>query len=204
MNRMNKKPGKFWAALTAVALLFSTCAPVSALAAEANTPKEEVVYINLNTDGSVKEINVVNIFDLDENGTIIDYGTYQSLRNMTTTDRIDYSDGTVTIDAGAGKLYYEGRMEGNAMPWDISIHYYMDGTEYAGEEIAGMSGAFKMTIDITENASCAGNFFDGYALQASVTLDTEQCKNISAPDATIANVGGDKQLTYTILPGKGA
>lgn len=25
-----------------------------------------------------------------------------------------------------------------------------------------------------------------------------------APDATIANVGSDKQLTYTILPGKGA
>lgn len=204
MNRVNKKLGKFGATLTAMALLFSTCMPVSALAAEPNTPKEEVVYINLNTDGSVKEINVVNIFDLDENGAITDYGTYQSLRNMTTTDEIDYSDGTVTINTAAGKLYYEGRMEGNAMPWNISIHYYMDGTEYTGEEIAGMSGAFKMTIDITENASCTGNFFDGYALQASVTLDTEQCKNISAPDATIANVGSDKQLTYTILPGKGA
>lgn len=204
MNRVNKKLGKFGATLTAMALLFSTCMPVSALAAEPNTPKEEVVYINLNTDGSVKEINVVNIFDLNESGTITDYGTYQSLRNMTTTDEIDYSDGTVTINAAAGKLYYEGRMEGNAMPWNISIHYYMDGTEYTGEEIAGMSGAFKMTIDITENASCTGNFFDGYALQASVTLDTEQCKNISAPDATIANVGNDKQLTYTILPGKGA
>lgn len=191
-------------AILLAALLMVSIMPFSAFAASENTPKEEVVYINLNTDGSVKEINVVNIFDLDENGTITDYGTYQSLRNMTTTDKIDYSDGTVTIDAAAGKLYYEGRMEGNAMPWNISIRYYMDGTEYTGEEIAGMSGAFKMTIDITENASCTGNFFDGYALQASVTLDTEQCKNISAPDATIVNVGRNKQLTYTILPNKGA
>lgn len=204
MNCINKKIGRFLSMVTAMALLFSTWMPVSASAAEPNTPKEEVVYINLNTDGTVREINVVNIFDLDENGTIIDYGKYQSLRNMTTTDTINYSDGTVTIDAAAGKLYYEGKLEGNVMPWNISIHYYMDGTEYTGEEIAGMSGAFKMTIDITENASCTGNFFDGYALQASVSLDTEQCKNISAPDATIANVGSDKQLTYTILPGKGA
>lgn len=204
MNHIKKKSGKFLALFLVMIMLLSAWTPVSVSAAEPNTPKEEVIYINLNTDGTVREINVVNIFDLDENGTIIDYGKYQSVRNMTTTDEIDYSDGTVTIDVAAGKLYYEGKLESNVMPWNISIRYYMDGTEYTGEEIAGMSGAFKMTIDITENASCTGNFFDGYALQASVTLDTDQCKNISAPDATIANVGSDKQLTYTILPGKGA
>ena len=41
-------------------------------------------------------------------------------------------------------------------------------------------------------------------MQASLSLDTDKCKNIVAGDATIANVGSDKQLTYTILPGKGA
>lgn len=47
------------------------------------------------------------------------------------------------------------------------------------------------------------HIFDDCAIQASFTLDTEQCRNIEAPDATIANVGGSKQLTYTVLPGKG-
>lgn len=204
MKHSIKKTSRFLALFLTATLVVSTGIPVTAMAAEPNTPKEEVVYINLNADGSVKEINVVNIFDLNEDGEIVDYGKYQSLRNMTTTDGIKYSDGTVTIDAPAGKLYYEGKLDSNVIPWNISIHYYMDGTEYTGEEIAGMSGAFKMTMDITENSSCKGNFFDGYALQASVTLDTNQCENISAPDATIANVGSDKQLTYTILPGKGA
>ena len=46
------------------ALLMVSIMPLSAFAEEENTPKEEVVYINLNADGSVKEINVVNIFDL--------------------------------------------------------------------------------------------------------------------------------------------
>ena len=31
-----------------------------------NTPKEEVIYGNLAADGSVEEVNAVNIFDLSE------------------------------------------------------------------------------------------------------------------------------------------
>lgn len=178
--------------------------PYSAFAESENTPKEEVVYVNLNADGSVKEINVVNIFNLDENGRIIDYGRYESLRNMTSVDKIGYSGETVTIDAKAGKLYYEGKMEKNIMPWNISLRYYMDGKEYSASEIAGKSGALKIAMKITENKDCTGNFFEGYALQAVITLDTEKCNNISAGGTTVANVGSNKQLTYTVLPDKGA
>ncbi len=178
--------------------------PVSALAATENTTKEEVVYVNLNADGSVKEINVVNIFHLDERGQIVDYGEYESLRNMTSTDKIGYTDELVTIDAKAGALYYEGKLSSNSIPWNIVIRYYMDGKEYSAKEIAGKSGALKITMEITENTECGGNFFEGYALQASVTLDTKKCSNIHGEGATVANVGSDKQFTYTVLPGKGA
>ena len=179
---------------------------VPVLAAEnqtENTDKEEVVYVNLNHDGTVKEINVVNILKPDSTGAIIDYGDYESVRNMTTTDAVNYSDDTIKINTDADKLYYEGKLKSTVMPWNVSIHYYMDGKEYSADEIAGMSGQFKMTMKITENKDYEGDFYDAYALQASVTLDTDQCKNIDAPDATIANVGKNKQLTYTILPGKG-
>ena len=194
---------KIMSVLLAV-LLTATAFPSAAFAADANTPKEEVVYINLNADGSVKEITVVNIFDLDTDGQIVDYGAYESLRNMTTTDTISYSDDMVTISAASGKLYYEGKLSSNVMPWNISIRYYLDGKEYSAEEIAGKSGSLKITMEVAENKDCAGNFFDGYALQASFTLDTKKCSNICADDATVANVGSDKQLTYTILPGEGA
>lgn len=198
-----KHTKRFMAVLLAV-LLTVTALPISTFAEDGNTPKEEVVYINLNADGSVKEINVVNIFELDEDGQIIDYGKYESLRNMTTTDKINYADETVTIDAKAGKLYYEGKLESKAMPWNIEIHYYLDGEEYSAEELAGESGNLKIAMKITENTECAGNFFEGLALQASFTLDTKKCSNIQADGATVANVGSDKQLTYTILPNKGA
>lgn len=69
--------------------------------AEGEIPKEEVVYVNLKPDGSVKEINVVNSFELQQNGEIVDYGEYQSLRNMTTTDAIAYEEDCVKINPAA-------------------------------------------------------------------------------------------------------
>lgn len=181
-------------------LIIITAFPISASAAQGNTPKEEVVYINLKADGSVKEINVVNIFDLDENGEIIDYGEYESLRNMTTTDTIGYHNDTVTIDADAGKLYYEGKLKENAMPWTISIKYFIDGKEYSADKIAGMSSRLEIKMAVRQNKECDSSFFKGYALQASFTLNTDNATNITAEGATIANVGSDKQITYTILP----
>ncbi len=191
-------------AILLVALLTVGLLPASAFAVSENTPKEEVVYINLNADGSVKEIYVVNIFDLDTDGKIIDYGRYESIRNMTTNEKLGYSGDTVTVDAKAGKLYYEGKLSSKAMPWNIAIKYFLDGKEYKANEIAGKSGNLKITINITKNTDCIGNFFEGYALQASVTLDTKKCQDIKTNDATIANVGSSKQLSYTILPDNGA
>ena len=197
-----KKIRKIIAGVLAVVLV-ALLVPVAAKA-EANTPKEEVVYINLNGDGSVKDITVVNIFELDADGKIIDYGKYESIRNMTTTDELGYANETITVDAKAGRLYYEGKLSSKVMPWKIAIHYYMDGVEYSAQEIAGKSGDLEITVKIEKNEACEGNFFEGMALQTSLSLDTNKCSNIQADGATMANVGSKKQLTFTILPGKGA
>ena len=53
-------------ATTSAVLMSVSMLPVTAHAVSENTPKEEVVYVNLNNDGSVEEINVVNIFELNE------------------------------------------------------------------------------------------------------------------------------------------
>lgn len=166
------------------------------------TPKEEVVYVNLKDDGSVKDITVVNAFTLDADGEIVDYGRYDSVRNMTTTDKIGYADGKVTIHAQAGKLYYEGTLSDVALPWTIAVRYTLDGKDYTADEVAGKSGHLKIFLDITKNKEGDSRFFEGYALQTTLTLDTATCENIVADNATVANVGSDKQLSYILLPGK--
>lgn len=179
------------------------CLTPAALAAEPNTSKEEVVYVSLDGTGAVEQINVVNIFDLAQAGEIVDYGDYVSVRNMTTTDELTYADGRVSASVGAGKLYYEGRLAEDVMPWTVAIHYYLDGAELTAEELAGKSGEMLITLTVEKNDACPGDFFENYALQVSLTLDTDRCEDITAADATVANVGGDKQLTYTVLPGRG-
>ncbi len=100
-------------------------------------------------------------------------------------------------------MYYQGTLKDKNIPWNISIRYFLNGKEYSAEDIAGKSGSLEIRFSISENSNVKSSFYDDYALQASFTLDTEKCKNISSSGATIANVGSDKQLTYTILPGKG-
>ena len=189
-------------ALCAAAALLAAM-PLRAQAAEA-AGKEEVVYINLLPDGTPDTVDVVNIFDLPQGGAIRDWGDYASVRNMTTTDPLTLEDGQVTGDVGPGKLYYEGRLENAAIPWDISIGYELDGMKVAPEELGGRSGQLTMHITAEKNPACAGTYFENYALQISLTLDGDRAADIQAPGATMANVGGDKQLTYTVLPGKGA
>lgn len=199
-----KKINKFIAiALLASFSLTALGMPIAS-AAEKSIPKEEVVYVNLKDNGSVKDVEVVNIFNTDKTCKITDYGNYSSVRNMNTTDKISYSNGKTTINAGKGRIYYEGKQKDTAIPWDISISYFLDGKDYSADEIAGKSGKLKIRIKITDNRKSDDNFFDGFALQTTVTLDTDKCSNITASGATEANVGSKKQLTYTTMPSKGA
>ncbi len=187
-------------ALLSAAVLFSTATPVFAAEAAAPSEKEEVVYITLAADGAVKNAYVVNSFS---GGQITDYGDYASVKMLNTQDPIQQNGDAVTFSTTAQKAYYQGELADAQIPWNISLRYFLDGVEYSADQIAGKSGALEIRFQITKNAACPGTFYEDYALQASFTLDTAQCRNISAPDATIANVGGDKQLTYTVLPGEG-
>lgn len=196
---MNKnKNKKIVAALLAGTMILTSVTP--AMAETAPSSKEEVIYVNLTSGGSVKDMYAVNIFD-DKN--ITDYGDYLSVELLNTTDNINQNGDEITFSSSADRVYYKGKMKSNIMPWNISIKYYVDGKEYTPEEAAGKSGKMEIYFKVSKNEAYDGPFYDAYALQASFTLDTEIAKNITASDATLANVGKKKQLTYTILPGEG-
>ncbi len=178
-----------------------SCVTFPASSTSPNTEKEEVVYVTLTPDGSVSQIYVVNIFELTEDGQILDYGRYRDLRNLTTSDEIQFQDETVTIDTKAGRLYYEGTLEGGELPWIFSFTYFLDGVEYPADQLAGKSGLLEIHLESRLNPNANHAFFDKFALQVTLTLDADRCKNIQAESATIANSGGNKQITYTLLPG---
>ncbi len=174
--------------------------PYSTVKAEGTNEKEEVVYVMLDSNGNQKSTNVVNIFS---GGDITDHGNYTTVKMLTTNDVISQNGDEITFYSDADRVYYQGTMDNPEIPWNIEIKYYMDDIEYTPSEIAGKSGNLKIKFIVSKNENCDKDFYDNYALQASFTLDTDLCSDICAEGATIANVGSDKQLTYTILPGKG-
>lgn len=198
---LNKKiaPVLLTVTLAGNAILCST--PATALAADDSTDKEEIVYGILDNSGNVTGIYVVNSFTDND---IVDYGTYTNIKNLTTTDQITTDGDRITFHTDAAKVYYQGDLETKEIPWNIDIHYMIDGKEYSPQEIAGKSGKLEITISITQNKKCDKTFWEGYALQASLSLDTKKCTNITSENATIANVGSKKQLSYIVMPGKGA
>ncbi len=198
MKKSKKIISVFFAMLLFANMTMSVCAAET----QESTEKEENVYITLSADGSVKDIYVVNTFD---GGDIVDYGDYNSVKILDTTDEIQQDGDEITFSSSADKVSYQGDLDSSTeIPWNISIRYFLDGKEYNPEELAGESGALEIQLSVTENTAYSGDVYDNYVLQVSFTLDTGLCKNISAVDATIsANVGSDKQLTYMVLPGAG-
>lgn len=182
------------------ALVFALAAMPALPAAAADSGKEEVVYANLDAAGDLEAAYIVNSFGP---GSITDHGDYSKVTMLNTDDAIDQEGDAVIFTSDASRVYYEGTLADPALPWQIDLSYRLDGKTVTPEKLAGASGELEIRFCVTKNNACSGSFYDDYALQASVTLDSDQCRNIQAPDATIAGVGGDKQLTFTILPGEG-
>ena len=184
-----------------MAMLF--VAPMTTAYADVNANnKEENVYINLKDDGSVEGIYVVNEFDAGNQTTITDYGKYSSVLNLSTNEEIKVNGDMITFNTDAnGMFYYQGNMESTKIPWNIDISYYLDDKEVQASSLAGKSGKLKIAISIKDNKDMDDTFFDNYLLQMTATFNSEKCKDIVSEQATIANVGDTKQLTYTILAG---
>ena len=135
-------------------------------------------------------VYAVNSFSVQAGDTVADHGSYTAVRNMTTSDAVEQSGDTVTVHVTEdGKLYYEGTMDAaTALPWVVKLTYTLDGAEIRPDELGGKSGALSIRLQVSRNPDCTGSFFDDYALQVTMSLDTGLARNISAPGATVANV----------------
>lgn len=212
---MNQKSKFCKAALILLAVLLVT----SCLFAASAAAKEEVVYANLDKNGGVEGVYVVNIFGYSElvdavaanpaEPVIVDYGDYTSVKNLVSTEPIVKTGGdeyTIYLNPEVpadGKLFYQGNTK-NIIPWTIDVAFFLDGKEVSAEEIAGAAGHVTVHVNIDENPAYGVNnfFYKNYALTVTILLDANTCLNIVSKDATIANNAAKKQLTYTILPDK--
>ena len=169
--------------------------------ASVNIPKEEVVYINLNQSGNVENIYVVNVFNSESRGRIVDYGPYTSVSNLTTTAPITLAQDKITIDDVNGRFYYQGDLETTDIPWLLNISYYLNGKKVDANELAGANGEITVKLSVKENTKVDSVFFENFALQTTIAFDSTYTTLVKSEGATVANVGSKKQLVYTMMAG---
>ena len=122
-----------WGPLTAVGFAEAASSGFASPSQEAPAPipsestavfeKAEVVYADLSGYGQPIDEYVVNRFDVEEEGMIVDYGQYESTKNLTDTKEVVSSDGANAVHVDEGTFFYQGNLESAILPWDIALSY---------------------------------------------------------------------------------
>lgn len=203
---MKKKFFRAAALLPTLALLLTlTMVPAGADGAQkaAVDSSEEVVYALLSADGAVESACAVTALNVTKAGQAVYYGPFSEVKNLTDTGAVSLTGDAASLEAGAGRFYFQGTLENTALPWSVAVTYALDGRETDPAALGGASGALTIHIVTAENPACAGqtDFFGHYLLQVSLTLDADKCANIAADGASVADSGGNKAVTFTVLPG---
>ena len=190
---------------TIAALAAEGGAAASAAAAGAavnDTPKEEVVYARLSAAGAVDNVYVVNVLKPNAPGTVVDYGPYTAVQNLTDASGIEQQGDAVSVDVAEDSLSYQGDLGAAALPWDVSVTYELDGKRVDATDLGGASGKLAIIVTTKKDASVDPAFFDNYLLQITVPFVSDQVKEVATEDGQIALAGSNTQVTFTGMPGK--
>ena len=68
-----------------ICLLACQLFPSAAMAAE----KSEIVYVNLRSGGDLDEVHVVNRFESNTSESVVDYGSYYKVTNLSDTSELE-------------------------------------------------------------------------------------------------------------------
>ncbi len=193
---------KRYSALLLSCLLVFTTFPNISLADDKGkySTKDEVIYANLTPNGKTDEMYVVNSFQVTEPGDLIDYGSYEDVRNLTDLTEITIEDKNEVHFEAEDDFFYQGTIKNQALPWDISITYLLDGKKIKPNDLAGQSGQLEIQIKTSQNKKVDPVFFEYFLLQIEMTFDPLYFENIQAPEATEANEGKDKLISFNVMP----
>lgn len=170
--------------------------------------KNENVYVNLNSDGTVKKITVSDWLHADRSNVRVDDTT--TLRDFVVTRGQAASvkaDGKLTWHMTTSDVYYEGSSD-KQLPIEVSIKYFLDEQEMTAQDIKGKSGNFRMEVTMKNNVvyevDSNGTKYTMYAPLAMVggfILPYENFTNIEVTNCLSVGGGSYEAIIMTGAPG---
>lgn len=163
--------------------------------------KTEVVYVSLDATGAARSASVVNMFDVESGGQIVDFGPYDDVLSLSEGKALSREGQATSFSVGEGTFLYQGDISQPVIPWNISLSYELDGRSVSADEVAGAEGEVTIHLKTGRNEDADRAFYDSYMLQATFTLPAGTCSDVVAEQATLAMSGEDRTVAFTVLPG---
>ena len=158
--------------------------------------KDETVYVNLNYDGGVSNISVVNrISGTSDEEYFTDYGKYEYIRNLRGDEKPIVEGDKVKWPTSLLKdsdIYYEGGIKKD-LPVKIGIKYFLNGSEVNGADLAGKDGDLMIKFSVDKNDI-------GLATQIQLALDLDLFSDIKVKNGVSSVVGKKMNVVFTHLP----
>ncbi|MDJ0305886.1 MULTISPECIES: hypothetical protein [Dehalobacter] len=168
--------------------------------------KDETVYADLKTDGSISGITVVNRIDTPVSGIYLDYGVYDSITNLSGSETPVLEGGKISwqLPARDKGFYYQGKLTKGELPFAFRITYRLNGQKVKPEDIIGKEGRIEITLKVQPNAEAKAYYRENYFCQVQLPLDLDENTVLSSSGASTMISGKTLTLAYMVLPQKNA
>lgn len=177
--------------------------------AEAETSKDETVYVLAGADGTVQKIIVSDwIKNAMATDSLEDKTELSDIENIKGDESFTLGgDNSCVWDAQGNDIYYQGNIE-KELPVQMSVCYTLDGQAIAPEALAGQSGHVTIRFDY-KNMQYEEVLLDGktekiyvpFTMLTGMLLDTEVFRNVTISNGKLINDGDRIAVVGIAFPG---
>lgn len=168
--------------------------------------KNEMVYTNLDYDGSVKTSTVTNHLSFVGSNDFVDESELKDILNLNGEEKFVIASDKITWSPLGEDIFYKGTIEKN-VPIKTSIKYYLDGEECDIGDMLGKQGQVKIVYSFSnENknyTSINGRMEAIYTpfMTMSATLLDDTAKNVSVSNGKVTATGKKTLVLGVASPG---
>lgn len=176
--------------------------------ADVELTKDETVYVNLNTDGSVAKLNVSDHIQIPEPQVRIrDKSDLKNISDVKTFIEPVVEKDSIFWDMSSTDLYYNGTTD-KKPPISAEITYYYNGKKMSPKRIEGKTGRIDIEISLTNNLTkeveVSGEKFEiscPMIMAGGIMLSEESFKNVSVTNGTVIGDGSHQIVLMLGIPG---
>ena len=189
--------------ISILSLLIITCLPINALA----LTKNETVFSELNTNGTMYKTKVTNHLKITSKEEITDNSILKEIININGDESFTQNENTLKWKTKGKDIYYEGETN-KKVPIDINIKYYINNKEETLEKIKNKKGTIKIVISLTNKDKHMTNIngtyeelYTPFVVVAGTIINSKDASNITVTNGKIIETGHKSIISAIASPG---